>query len=170
MEVVLYVAVSSNAVIGRDGGMPWRLSADLRRFKAETMGKAVIMGRKTFESIGKPLPGRANIVVTRDARWGREGVDVAHSLDEALKLAGVRSRCLANPGEACVIGGGQIYEEAMPHASRLHVTHVLAEVAGDTRFPAIDPERWAAVSETFVPAGPIDDYPTRHVVYRRHTS
>lgn len=166
-DIVLHVAVAENGVIGRDGDMPWRLSSDLRRFKAATMGKPVVMGRKTFASIGKPLPGRLNIVVTRDGAFRAEGVEVAHSLADALALAAVRARCMSGAHEICVIGGGQIYAEAMPRADRLSVTHVLAEVEGDTRFPEIDPALWKPVSELFVPAGERDTYPTRHVAYGR---
>lgn len=167
MDIALYAAVAANGVIGRDNDMPWRLSADLRRFKAGTMGKPVVMGRKTFESIGKPLPGRLNIVVTRDRGFRADGVEVAHSLDDALALARVRGRCMGGADEIAVIGGGQIYAEAIGRADRLHITHVLAEVEGDTRFPSIDPAVWQAVSGEDVPAGARDTYATRHVVYER---
>lgn len=167
MQVALYAAVADGNVIGRDNGMPWKLSADLRRFKADTMGKPVVMGRRTFESMGKPLAGRFNIVVTRDRDRRIEGVEAVHSLDDALALA--RIRCMGVASEICVIGGGQIYGQAMPTADRLHITHVLATVEGDTRFPPIDPAIWCAAAETPVPAGPKDEFPTRHVAYRRVT-
>lgn len=95
MDVAIYVAIAENGVIGRDGGLPWRLSSDLKRFKADTMGKPIIMGRKTYEGIGRPLPGRLNVVVTRDKTWRAEGVEVVHSLDDAISLAKVRGRCMA---------------------------------------------------------------------------
>ncbi len=97
MDIAIYVAIAENSVIGRDGGLPWRLSTDLKRFKADTMGKPVVMGRKTYEGIGKPLPGRLNIVVTRDRNWRAEGVEVAHSLEDAIQLAKARARSATNP-------------------------------------------------------------------------
>ncbi len=167
MVICLFAAVAEHGVIGRDNDMPWQLSADLRRFKAETTGKPVIMGRRTFESIGKPLAGRLNIVVTRDRQFRAEGVEIVHSLDDALTLAQVRGRCMAGADEICVIGGGQIYAEALPRADRLRITHVLESVEGDTRFPPIDPAVWQPVSTEEHPAGPRDTFPTRHVVYER---
>ncbi|MCI5075716.1 dihydrofolate reductase [Oricola sp.] len=170
------VAVSRNGVIGRDGDMPWRLSSDLKRFKALTMGAPIIMGRKTFESIGRPLPGRLNIVVTRNYDWAAEGAMRVGSLDAALELATAHLES-AEPDpedpdgppedEIFVIGGGEIYAQAMGIADILHVTHVEAEVDGDTGFPAIDPEIWEAVEDEAVPAGEKDSYPTRYVVYER---
>ncbi|WP_025030328.1 dihydrofolate reductase [Nitratireductor aquibiodomus] len=163
MSVELVVAMAQNGVIGRDGDLPWRLSTDLKRFKAITMGKPVIMGRKTWESIGKPLPGRRNIVVTRQADYTAEGAECVSSLDVALALAA--------GGEAgadvCVIGGGQVYAEAIDKADRLHVTHVDAQIEGDTVFPEIDPEIWEEVSREEVPAGEKDVYATSYVVYQR---
>ena len=157
------VAVAENGVIGRDGGMPWRLSADMRRFKATTMGKPVVMGRKTWESFPKrPLPGRHNIIVTRDPAYAADGASVVASLDAALALARGEGA-----GEVCVIGGGEVYAAALPCADRLDVTHILAEIDGDTRFPAIDPAVWHAVSGEDFPAGDKDSHPTRHVVYER---
>lgn len=167
MLVSIHVAVAANGVIGRGGELPWRLSTDLKRFKADTMGKSVVMGRKTYDSIGKPLPGRQNIVLTRDAAFRRDGVEVVRSIDEALRLAQVRRRCLPGEAEACVIGGGEIFAEAMPLADRLHVTHVLADVEGDTFLPAIDPELWQPANAIEVPSGDKDSHPTRHVVYQR---
>jgi dihydrofolate reductase len=167
MDVVIHVAIAENGVIGRDGGLPWRLSTDLKRFKADTMGKPVIMGRKTYEGIGRPLPGRLNIVVTRDPAWRAEGVEVAHSLAAAIQLATVRGRCMAGIDEVCVIGGGEIYAQALPLADRLHVTHVLAPVDGDAHFPPIDPAVWRAVRSEEVAAGEKDSHATRHTVYER---
>lgn len=163
MKVTLVVGVAENGVIGRDGGMPWRLSSDLRRFKATTMGKPVVMGRKTWESLPKrPLPGRHNVVVTRDPAYRAEGATVAGSLDEALAIARGEGA-----EEACVIGGGEIYAAALPLADTLDVTHVLADIDGDTLFPAIDSALWRAVSSEDHPAGEKDSHATRHVVYRR---
>ncbi|CAN7504237.1 dihydrofolate reductase [Mesorhizobium sp. LjNodule214] len=167
MDIAIYVAIAENGVIGRDGGLPWRLSTDLKRFKADTMGKPIIMGRKTYEGIGRPLPGRLNIVVTRDKAWRAEGVEIANSLDEAIKLANVRGRCMAGADEICMVGGGEIYAQALPLADRLHVTHVLASVDGDAHFPPIDPETWAVVSAEDVPAGEKDSHATRYTVYEK---
>ncbi|SMH46241.1 dihydrofolate reductase [Mesorhizobium australicum] len=167
MDVVIHAAVAENGVIGADGGLPWRLSSDLKRFKAGTMGRPVIMGRKTFEGIGKPLPGRLNIVVTRDRGWSHEGVETAGSLDEAIRLATARARCMTGVDEIAVIGGGEIYAQALPLADRLHITHVLAEPAGDTRFPAIDASVWTAKTCEDVPAGERDSHATRYCVYER---
>jgi len=167
MDIAIYVAIAENGVIGREGGLPWRLSTDLKRFKADTMGKPIIMGRKTYEGIGRPLPGRLNIVVTRDKGWRAEGVEVAHSLDEAITLAKVRGRCMVGAEEACVVGGGEIYAQALPLADRLHVTHVLAQVDGDAHFPPIDPEIWRVVRSQDFPAGEKDSHATRYTVYER---
>ena len=168
MDVVIHVAIAENGVIGREGDLPWRLSSDLRRFKAETMGKPIVMGRKTWESFPKrPLPGRLNIVVTRDPSYRAEGAEIVHSLEDALTLARARGRCMAGADEICIIGGGQIYAQALPLADRLHVTHVKASVDGDTRFPPIDPAIWEAVSSDDLPAGEKDSHATRHVVYER---
>ncbi|MBB6485008.1 dihydrofolate reductase [Rhizobium lusitanum] len=162
----IVVAVSRNGIIGRDGDMPWRLSADLKRFKAMTLGKPVIMGRKTYESIGKPLPGRPNVVITRDAGFSAEGVTAAHSLDEAIEMASLLA-AESGSDEICILGGGEIYRQSIAVADRLLITHVEAEVEGDTSFPTIDPVLWQVESELAVPAGEKDTYPTRFVVYLR---
>ena len=167
MDIVIHAAVAENGIIGADGDMPWRLSSDLKRFKAGTMGRPVVMGRKTFESIGKPLPGRLNIVVTRDRTWARDGVETAGSLDDAIRLATVRARCMAGVDEIAIIGGGEIYAQAIGRADRLHITHVLAAVEGDTRFPEIDPSVWKAVECEDVPAAERDSHATRHCVWER---
>lgn len=167
MRVKLVAAVAANGVIGRDGGLPWRLSTDLKRFREETMGKPVVMGRKTWESIGRALPGRLNIVVTRDRTYRAEGAEVAPTLADALTLARVRGRCMVGADEICIIGGGDIYAQAMPLADVLSITHVLAEVDGDTVFPPIPPETWQLASSTDVPDGEKDSHPTRHALYVR---
>jgi len=168
IAVTIVVAVSSNGIIGREGDMPWRLSTDLKRFKALTLGKPVVMGRKTFQSIGRPLPGRANIVISRDENFHADGIDTVASLDAALDLARQRAAD-AGIDEVCVIGGGEIYRQAMARADRLYVTHVETEVAGDTGFPAIDPALWQAQETEQVPAGERDSFATRFVIYRRNT-
>jgi len=139
--ISLVVAVAENGVIGADNGLPWRLKGDMRHFKAVTMGKPVIMGRKTFQSIGKPLPGRTNIVLTRKEDFVPDGVILVGSLDEALDAARQ-----TGASEVCVIGGGDIYAQALPRADRLHLTRVHMKARGDTYFPEIDPADWHEVS------------------------
>jgi dihydrofolate reductase len=136
--VTLIVAVADSGVIGRDNALPWHLPEDLRRFKRLTLGKPVIMGRKTFESIGKPLPGRLNIVVTRDTNYRREGVDVVHSSDEALRRAG-------GVPEVMVIGGAELFRVFLPRAGRVHLTRVRGDVPGDIHWPALDDRQWRVV-------------------------
>ena len=166
INITLVVAVSSNGIIGREGDMPWRLSTDLKRFKALTLGKPVIMGRKTFQSIGKALPGRPNIVVTRDPEFHADGAEIVPSLDTAIARATDLAKGVGQD-EICVIGGGEIYRQAIALADVLHVTHVEAEVDGDTRFPPIDQHLWRGVEEERIPAGDKDNYATRFVTYRR---
>jgi len=133
--VVLIAAVARNGVIGADGGMPWHIPADLKRFKRLTMGHPMVMGRKTFDSMG-PLPGRRSIVVTRDRSWRADGAEVADSLDTALAMAADTDDLVM------VVGGGQIYAQAMERADRLEITHLDRAAPGDTVFPAIDPAAW----------------------------
>ncbi len=143
--VSLIVAVAENHVIGRAGGLPWRLREDLRRFKALTIGKPVIMGRKTFESIGRPLPERQNIVMTRSREFMAQGCFIAGTPDEALAVAGAVA-------EIMVIGGADIYREFLPLAGRIYLTRVHADIAGDARMPDLDPSAWIETSREFVPA------------------
>jgi len=139
MTISLIVAASRNGVIGRNGALPWHLPDDLRQFKRLTLGKPVIMGRRTWESIGRPLPQRRNIVLTRDPGFRAGGCEVAHSVSEALAL-------VAGAEEAMVIGGAQVYAAFLPFAARIWLTRVQAEVDGDTHFPAPDPDAWCLVS------------------------
>ena len=134
-QVTLIAAVGRNGVIGADNDMPWHLPEDFAFFKRTTMGHPMVMGRKTFDSIGRVLPGRRTIVITRQPDWSHPEVETAHSLTEALALAGPAT-------EVFVCGGGQVYAEAMPWAQRLLVTEVDQSPEGDVRFPAIDPEQW----------------------------
>lgn len=164
--IELVVAVAQNGVIGREGDMPWRLSTDLKRFKAITMGTPVIMGRKTFQSIGRPLPGRTNIVITRDGSYRAEGATVVTDVEAALDAAGRAAR-REGGNRVCVIGGGEIYRLLLPLADTVHLTHVDAEPDGDTTFPTLDPGDWSVESEEFVPAGEKDSAPSRYAVYRR---
>jgi dihydrofolate reductase len=168
MDIVLHAAVAENGVIGRGNGLPWRLSTDLKRFKAQTTGNPIVMGRKTWESFPKrPLPDRHNIIVTRNACYAAAGATVTHDLDAAFELADRPHPSIPYPREICVIGGAQIYEQSFPRADRLHITHVLASIDGDAYFPSIDPAVWEVVSSEDFPAGERDTHPTRHVVYRR---
>ena len=168
VPVVLISAVSENNVIGRDGDMPWKLSTDLKRFKQMTLGKPVIVGRRTLESFGgKPLPGRPHVVVTRDPARAVDGCRMAASLDEALGIARQIAADTA-ASEICVIGGGEIYAQAIGGADALYITHVETVIDdGDTFFPEIDPAQFEKVDEVFVPAGEKDSFPTRFSRYRR---
>ena len=136
--ISMVVAATENDVIGRDNGMPWHLPDDLKYFKARTMGKPMLMGRKTFESIGKPLPGRQNIVVTRDPNYKREGVDVVHGTDDAVRTA-------QGAPEIMVIGGAELFREFLPRAGRVHLTRVHGDVDGDIHWPALDSREWRLV-------------------------
>lgn len=142
-ELVFIYARAANGVIGRDGHLPWRLPADLKRFKALTMGKPMVMGRKTFESFPAPLPGRRHIVLTRDRDWRAEGAEAVHSLDEALALAG--------QGEVAVIGGAEIYALLMGKVDRIELTEIHAEYEGDTTMPSLGPE-WRETAREEHPA------------------
>jgi dihydrofolate reductase len=166
MEIVLLAAVAENGVIGANGGMPWRLKSDLARLKAMTLGKPVVMGRKTFASIGRPLPGRTNIVVTRDPDFRAAGVVVTHSFTGAKAIAtGDALRRFAT--EIAVIGGAEIYAQWIDSADRLEITEVHARPDGDTRFPAIDPAAWEEVARVRNPAGSHDSADFSYVTYRR---
>lgn len=162
MRITLIACMSRNRVIGRAGGMPWRMPSDLKHFKAATLGKPVIMGRKTFQSIGRPLPGRRTIVITRSAEGAPEGVDVARSLDDAIDVA--------RHGEApevMIAGGGEIYAAALPIATHALITELAADIAGDTTFPWLDPASWQVTSRTPLATGPGDDYPAEVLHFER---
>lgn len=159
MSISLIVAMAENRVIGRDNTLPWRLSADLKRFRAITMGKPVVMGRKTFESIGRPLDGRRNIVVTRSADFHPQGVTVVGSVDEALAQAGDL--------EAMVIGGASIYEQTLPLADRMYLTEIHAAFDGDTRFPDYDPAQWRETERSDVAAGVDAEFGYAFVILER---
>jgi dihydrofolate reductase len=168
-EIVLIVAVADNGVIGSRGALPWRLKSDMQRLKAITTGKPVVMGRKTFASIGRPLPGRTNIVVTRDAGFRAAGAVVTSSLTEARAVAlGDALRRLAT--DIAVIGGAQIYAQWMDIADRLEITEVHARPEGDTYFAAIDPADWEEVARVRNSASPDDSADFSYVTYRRRKS
>ncbi len=161
----MIVAMARNRAIGRENTLPWRISGDLQFFKRTTLGKPVVMGRKTFESIGRPLPGRQNIVITRSREWRAEGVAVAASLEQALELAqDVAARDGAD--EVMVIGGAEIYRQAMPLARRLYVTEVDAEVEGDAFFPVLGDD-WQESGRDCYPASDKDEYNYCLVQYDR---
>ncbi|ANW03951.1 dihydrofolate reductase [Bradyrhizobium icense] len=166
MEIVLIVAVAENGVIGAGGAIPWRLKSDMARFRALTTGKPVVMGRKTFVSIGRPLPGRTNIVVTRDGGFRADGVVVTHSFTDAKAIAtGDALRRFAT--EIAVIGGAEIYAQWMDSADRLEITEVHDRPDGDTRFPAVDLAVWQEVTRARNPAGPDDSADFSYVTFRR---
>ncbi|SFE63230.1 dihydrofolate reductase [Methylobacterium sp. 13MFTsu3.1M2] len=156
--VSLVAAVARNGVIGRDNGLAWHLSSDLKRFKALTMGKPMLMGRRTWDSIGRPLPGRRTLVLTRVTGFRAEGVETVHDWDSALAAAGA---------ELMVVGGAEIYALALPHADRLHLTEVEAEPAGDVRFPAFDRARFRETFREAHPAGPRDEHAFAFVDWER---
>ena len=145
LRVSLIVAMANDRVIGRGNALPWRLPADLRRFKSLTLGKPVLMGRRTFESIGRPLSGRVNLVLTRDAHWAVEGTVPVRTLAEALEKA-------RDSPELMVIGGAAVYALALPLAQRLYLTQVHADLPGDTFFPAFDPREWRDIERSAQPA------------------
>ena len=164
--IVFVVAIAENGVIGLDGGMPWRLKSDLQRFKRLTMGKPLVMGRKTFISIGRPLPGRTNIVVTRDAAFNAPGAVVVNSLPRALEVArGDALRRSAN--EIAVIGGADIFTQWFDLAQRLEITEVHDRPQGDTRMAAIDAAQWQEVARERHGAGPGDSADFSYVTYQR---
>ena len=164
--LVIVVAMAENNVIGADGGLPWRVRADLKRFRALTMGKPMVMGRKTFESIGRPLDGRDSIVVSRQADYRPEGAIAAPSLEAGLAAANECAEA-RGAGEICVIGGGEIFAVTLPLAARLHMTHIAAAPEGDTVFPEIRKAEWAEVSRELLPPSEGDTAVAVHVVYER---
>ncbi|AZQ11771.1 type 3 dihydrofolate reductase [Shewanella khirikhana] len=141
MRIAIIAAMANNRVIGKDNQMPWHLPEDLKHFKAMTLGKPVVMGRKTFESIGRPLPGRHNIVISRQTDYPHEGISLVASFEEAMALAG-------DCEELVVIGGGQLYKTLLPRADKLYLTEIALDVEGDTHFPDWDDGSWEAIETT----------------------
>ena len=162
MIVSAIVAVARNGVIGDGDDIPWRLSSDLKYFKRVTTGHPIVMGRKTFDTLGRPLPNRTNIVLTRNPFFIATGTSVAHTLDEALTLA-------ADTGatEAFIIGGGQIYDKALDYCDRVYLTEVATEADGSVTFPPLDPATWKEVSREAYPADDRNEYDYAFVVYER---
>ena len=164
MQIVIIAVVAENGVIGRGGVMPWRLKSDMAHFKALTADKPVVMGRKTWLSLYvRPLPRRTNIVVTRDEKFTALGALVAHNVETALQAA--RGDALRRGSDVMVIGGAEIYAQAMPLADRLEITEVHLKPEGDSGFPPIDPAVWREVAREAHPAGPNDDAACDFVSY-----
>jgi dihydrofolate reductase len=159
MPISLIAAVARNGTIGRGGRLPWHLPADLARFKKLTLGHVVLMGRRTWESLGRPLSGRRNVVLTRDASFSAPDCETIHSVEEG--------RALAVGGELFVIGGAALYAAFMPFADRLYITHIDADVKGDTAFPPIRPREWRLVKETPGTVDRENPLPHRFSVYKR---
>jgi dihydrofolate reductase len=160
--------MASNGIIGRNNGLPWHLPEDLRYFKATTMGHSIIMGRKTWESIGQPLPGRTSIVVTRDADYVAEGAKVVHSIQDALRLA-ESIAIIDGTEEAFVIGGAALYATAMPIADRFHLTRVHAEVVGDTVISGFDESEWREVSRNDFQRNEANPFDYSICILEKHT-
>ena len=164
MTLSLIAAVARNGVIGRDNKLLWRLSTDMKRFRALTMGKPLIMGRKTYESVGKPLPGRQTIIVTRDRSYAVDGAHVAADVEAALALA---ARLAGPDGEIISAGGGEIYAQTIGRADRLYITEVALEPEGDARFPGIDPAVWREVKRERPDRSERDEADFQFVEYER---
>lgn len=162
MIVSIIAAMDRKAGIGIDNKLPWRLSADLKRFRELTMGHHIVVGRKTFESIGKPLPGRQMIVVTRDRNYRAEGCDVVHSVEDAIRLARERGE-----SEVFICGGAEIYAQSIEIADRMYLTLVDAEVAADTFFPEFDEQGWSEQESVYQPADEKNQYPFTFKVWVR---
>ncbi len=166
IQIALVVAAAENGVIGRGGALPWRMPSDLKLFRRVTLGHPVVMGRKTWQSIGKPLAGRDNIVVTRDAVFRAEGALVVASFEAALRegrrLAGERG-----VGEIMVIGGAELFRLARPLADRIHLTRIRATVAGDATFADPEPGTWHEIAREALPCGPDDQFAAEYIIYAR---
>jgi dihydrofolate reductase len=169
MIISLIVAAAENGVIGNAGTMPWRMPSDLKRFRTLTIGKPVVMGRKTFQSLPKPLDGRDNIVITRDPHFMPEGATVVGSLDAALEIA---AACATRRGtdEIMVIGGGEIYRQALPLANRIYLTQIQAKLVGDTSFPELPASIWRLERSEPLPKGEKDEYAATLLVYEKHAA
>ncbi len=164
--IALIVAISKNYVIGKDNQLIWNLSADLKHFRKTTKGHVVVMGRKTYESIGRPLPKRVNIVVTRDKDYKAEGCEIVHSLREAVETPD-RASLQDNNKKIFIIGGGNIYKQSMEMVDTLYITHVHTEIDGDAFFPEIDMNVWKEVEREDYKADEENEYDYSFVVYKR---
>ncbi len=166
ISIALIVAVAKNGVIGRDGGLPWRLSSDLKLFRKLTMGKPIVMGRRTYQSLGKPLDGRDNIVVTTNRDLNFDGAIVVGSIDEAMRVAREKAG-QRGVDEIMIIGGATLYTATLPVADRVYWTTVDAEPEGDTHFASLDPDLWRLVSSEELPQTERDEFSSRLEVYER---
>ena len=160
MNISLIAAIDRGRVIGMDNAMPWHMPADLKHFKRITLGKPVVMGRKTFDAIGRPLPGRTNIIVTRDPDWRAEGCVVVYSVEQALQAA-------AGADEVMVIGGANLFEQLLPRATRIYLTEIKADFAGDSYFPVLPPGHWLERERQDHPADTGNPYPYSFVILDR---
>lgn len=163
MDICLIAALDRNGLIGRDNALPWRLPADLQHFKRVTLGKPIVMGRLTWESLGRPLPGRHNIVLTRDPAYRAEGASVVHSIDAALAAAGAVD-------DVMVIGGAALYRKLLPRAARLYLTRIDAAFDGDAWFPEVDPAEWCEVAREAHAPDERNPYPYAFVTLERRTA
>ena len=163
MSLSIIVAISNNNCIGKANELLWKIPADMKFFRETTTGHPIIMGKKTFESIGRPLPNRRNVVLTRDPHFAMEGVEVFHSTEDVI------ATFANNDIEAFIIGGGQIYEQLLPYAQTLYVTHVRGDFEGDTFFPAIDPKVWKQTQSTSLEVSESTAYPLLFAAYERIT-
>ena len=166
ITIAMIAGVAENGVIGSEQTIPWRVPSDMAFFKKTTMGKPIVMGRKQYETVGRPLPGRTNIVITRQQGYQPEGVLVFHTIDEALEKAG-EIAAADGADEIMIIGGGELYAQLMPRAGRLYITHIDLSPTGDVRFPPIKPEEWAVVDLPEVAPSPKDEATYRVKVYAR---
>lgn len=166
LPVCLIAAISENGVIGREGVLPWRLSTDLQRFRALTLGNPIIMGRKTWDSLGHALPGRTNIVMTHNRAFVAEGAVVVHSLSEACSIA-EEAASQNGADRIFIIGGSEIFRQGLAISDKIFLTEVLVSVEGDCFFPVFDKEEWTISETQNIPQGEKDDHETRFVVYER---
>lgn len=169
MEISIIVAISQNGVIGLNNAMPWQLSTDLKRFKALTLGKPIIMGRKTWDSIGRPLPGRKNIIITRDKNFVANGALTATSFDMAKEIA-FESAKNDHIDEIFIIGGAEIFKIAMAYTTRIYLTQILSTIDGDTFFHLPDLTHWQTIEKMDIDAGEKDSHPTRFTIFERPMS
>ncbi|MHA6728950.1 dihydrofolate reductase [Devosia sp. A369] len=169
IRIAMIAGVAENGVIGSDQTIPWRVPSDMAFFKRATMGKPIVMGRKQFETVGRPLPGRANIVITRQQDYQPEGVLVVHSIDAAIEQARQIAE-VDGVDEIMVIGGGELYAQLMDRADRLYISHIDLAPAGDVVFPTIAPEQWVVVDLPEVTPSPKDEATYRVKVYDRRTA
>ncbi|MEA2859729.1 MAG: dihydrofolate reductase [Methylobacteriaceae bacterium] len=166
MKLAFVVAVAKNGVIGRGGGLPWRLPSDLKHFKKLTMGKPILMGRRTWDSVGRPLPGRETIVITRDLNFSADGAHVAHSIDAGLALAQEQAKHMG-ADTIMIVGGSDLFAALLDRADIIHLNEVDLEPEGDVLFPPLDPARWVEVACEAPPRAANDEANVRFLTYAR---